>query len=427
MRRIAEKLRDLLPFLRAKSGNVAILFSIAIIPIVGAMGAAVDYSMATANRTSMQKALDATALALAKLMPISQSELNSKGWDLFRSSTGTLMLSLEQSDLVIDTSVTGKLILTVTGHYTPQISGLMGIQTFPVVARSAVNWGMQKLELALALDNTGSMADNNKMTELKAAAKNLLVKMQQSAKSPGDVKVSIIPFHINVRVDTAGFPNNSSWLKFDKWDEDNKSCFLFWCTYKNRNQWDGCIEDRDQNYDTLDTAPTSSATKFPAKQCPWSLTTLYPLSYDWTALSSKIDAMQPDGNTNVQIGLAWAWHSLTSTEPLTQAAAASSSLNKIIILMTDGQNTQSRYYNTDVQTPTAWEVAQMDARTLTTCTNIKAAGIKIYSIRVIDGNADMLRSCASDPSMFYDVQVASELNAVFNSIGSALAKLYISQ
>lgn len=79
MRRIAEKLRNLLPFLRAKSGNVAILFSIAIIPIVGAMGAAVDYSMATANRTSMQKALDATALALAKLMPISQSELNSKG------------------------------------------------------------------------------------------------------------------------------------------------------------------------------------------------------------------------------------------------------------------------------------------------------------------------------------------------------------
>ena len=67
----------------------------------------------------------------------------------------------------------------------------------------------------------------------------------------------------------------------------------------------------------------------------------------------------------------------------------------------------------------------MDARTLTTCTNIKTAGIRIYTIRVIDGNEDMLRSCASDPSMYYDVQTASQLTSVFNSIGATLAKLHL--
>ena len=42
-----------------------------------------------------------------------------------------------------------------------------------------VVWGVKKLELALALDVTGSMASNNKMTELKKAAKSLLTTMKR--------------------------------------------------------------------------------------------------------------------------------------------------------------------------------------------------------------------------------------------------------
>ena len=52
-----------------------------------------------------------------------------------------------------------------------------------------VKWGVKKLELALVLDNTGSMASNGKMTELKTAAKNLLTTLKNAAKQPGDVKV----------------------------------------------------------------------------------------------------------------------------------------------------------------------------------------------------------------------------------------------
>ncbi len=49
-----------------RKGNAAVIFAIAIIPLVGAMGAAVDYSMANSNRSSMQKALDAANLAASK-------------------------------------------------------------------------------------------------------------------------------------------------------------------------------------------------------------------------------------------------------------------------------------------------------------------------------------------------------------------------
>lgn len=407
---------------RSRAGNVAVIFGIAIVPVIGGIGAALDYSQANSNRSSMQKALDATALALAKLMPLSQAQLNEKGWQIFTANVGKLKVSMPQSGLVITTPTVGKIQLVATGQYTPQISGFIGVQTFPVAVSTEVQWGMKKLELALALDNTGSMDWNNKMTELKKAAKNLLTTLQNSTARPGDVKVSIIPFHKEVRLDTSIFTSLSPWLKWEDWEDANQTC-----TGKNKKEvcipnlrttWDGCIMDRDEPYDASDADPTSSATKFPTKQCSYSLAPMLPLTNDWTALSNTIDAMNPDGNTNVSIGLQWAWHSLTSSDPFTQAAAPAYDLSKYIILMTDGENTENRWTRSS---------SRIDARTAATCAAVKAAGIKVYTIRVIDGDATLLRNCASDPSMYFDVQNAGQLTSVFNSIGATLARLHLSQ
>lgn len=444
----------------SRNGNAAILFALSIIPVVGAAGAALDYSMANSNRTSMQKSLDATALALAKLMPLTQAQLDSQGWKIFQASLGNVSVDLQPSDLRITTPGTGKLVLDVSGQYRPSVSGVIGVSDFPVGAHSEVTWGIKKLELALALDNTGSMSSNSKMTELKKAAKNLLTTLQNAARNPGDVKVSIVPFNTAVNVGTSN--KDASWIRWDLWEADNGSCNKSGyntqssCTAQkvctksqytsqstcqnnggnwvnatwtpaNRNTWNGCVEDRDKdtnvNYDVLDTTPTASdATKFPAFQCTYTVTDLMPLSYDWTALANKIDAMQPNGATNVTIGLAWGWHSLTPTIPLTEAAPPADDLSKFMILMTDGDNTQNRFGGNGSS-----YCAQCDTRTALACTNAKAAGIRIYTIRVIDGNADLLRNCASDPSMYFDVQSASDLNAVFNAIGGQLASLHLSQ
>jgi Flp pilus assembly protein TadG len=412
-----------------RKGNVAILFALSIVPLVGATGAAVDYSMANSARTSMQKALDSTALALAKLMPLSQAQLDSQGWQIFQASLGTISVPLQQSDLSISTPGIGRLVLNVSGRYQPAIATVLGIDNFPVGARAEVTWGLKKLELALALDNTGSMASNNKMTELKKAAKNLLTTLESAAKNPGDVKVSIVPFNTQVNIDTSNV--NAAWVRWDLWENDNYTCSGSGssrvCTPRPHSYWTGCVEDRDKdnnrNYDVTDFTPTATNnTKFPAIQCTGSLVTMMPLTYDWTALAAKIDAMNSNGATNVTIGLAWAWHSLTQSIPLTQGAAPAQDLSKYIILMTDGQNTQNRWNGNGSD-----YCAQCDARTALACTNAKAAGIRLYTIRVIDGNADLLRNCATDPSMYFDVQSASDLTAVFNAIGGQLASLHLSQ
>ena len=48
-------------------------------------------------------------------------------------------------------------------------------------------------------------------------------------------------------------------------------------------------------------------------------------------------------------------------------------------------------------------------------------------MRVIDGNATLLKNCATKPDMYYDVQQASQLNSVFASIAQNLANLRIAK
>ena len=52
-------------FYRREDGQVAVMFALAIVPLVGAVGAAVDYSHGNQVRTSLQKALDSAVLAAA--------------------------------------------------------------------------------------------------------------------------------------------------------------------------------------------------------------------------------------------------------------------------------------------------------------------------------------------------------------------------
>src|SRR5882757_1270963 len=53
-------------FVGADEGNIAVIFAIALVPLLGFVGAAVDYTRANAARSSMQAALDSTALMLSK-------------------------------------------------------------------------------------------------------------------------------------------------------------------------------------------------------------------------------------------------------------------------------------------------------------------------------------------------------------------------
>ena len=287
-----------------------------------------------------------------------------------------------------------RLDLSASGIVATSFTKVLGQQSIAINATSEVLWGVKKLELALALDNTGSMSSNNKMTELKKAAHGLLDTLKKAAKKDGDIKIAIIPFDTTVNLGTSY--KNEPWFDFDSID-CNGGQSGNGCNSSNwKDHWEGCIRDRAYPYDAQDTAPTSANTNtlFPVHDCG-ELAKLLPLTTDWTKLKNKVDEMQPNGNTNVTIGLAWGWHALTKSTPLSEAADPSPDLDKVLLILTDGDNTES-WDNTNNKKVTT--ESAINARTALACTNIKAANVKIYAVRVINGNSALLKPVPATPA-----------------------------
>ena len=256
-------------FLQNQKGGVAPMLALAIIPLIGMVGAAVDYSRASSTRTAMQAALDSTALMLSKdAQSLTAAQLDSKASAYFNALFHRPEASNVQVTPQFSTPQQGSFNIKVTGSATisTMFWRLVGQDQVNITASGEVVWGIKKLNLALALDNTGSMASSNKMTELKKAAHGLLDTLKKAEKTPGDIKISIIPFAVDVNVGTdkrrrvldrlgglgrqernlqqvlvhipraAAINNNGTW------------------TPANHSTWNGCVMDRDQNNDVNATA-----------------------------------------------------------------------------------------------------------------------------------------------------------------------------
>ena len=75
------------------------------------------------------------------------------------------------------------------------------------------------------------------------------------------------------------------------------------------------------------------------------------------------------------IGLAWGWQSLTQTAPLNAPAFDPSyQYRQIIILLTDGLNTQDRWYGNGSQTSTQVDSRMYDSSGNGTCANAARVG-----------------------------------------------------
>ena len=148
-----------------------------------------------------------------------------------------------------------------------------------------------------------------------------------------------------------------------------------------------------------------------------------PLSYDWTGMTTLVNSMTPNGNTNQGIGLQLGWQSLVGGGPFPTPPVENPNYKytKVIILMTDGLNTQNRWYS---------DQNSIDTRQATTCANVKAAGIVLYTVQVNTGGdptSALLQNCATDASKFFLLTSANQMVAAFTQIGTALSNLRIAQ
>ena len=124
------------------------------------------------------------------------------------------------------------------------------------------------------------------------------------------------------------------------------------------------------------------------------------LGYDWSAMTTLVNSMKPEGGTNQNIGILMGWMSLAGVGPFTTPAEDPKyTYNHIIIVLSNSLDTWNRWYGNGSAHST-----QVDARQALTCDNIKAANILMYTVQLNttgDPTSTVLQNCATKFCKFF--------------------------
>jgi Flp pilus assembly protein TadG len=251
----------------------AVIFGLMGTVLIALGGAVVDYITVEQNRSIAQIALDAAVLGLqSQIEEKSTTQLGADVLALVRDRLNQRNLTLSVLNTTVDKEE-GKLRVTVRFDGPTHFVTLVGVHSLGAVLTSEATRKNQRVEIAMVLDNSGSMAESNRMGHLKAAAHqaiNTFFKDQQPNDANPHMFVGIVPFtqFVNVGTDNA----NAAWL-----DRQGRSSIAddnllldprapiadfdridLFGQFVNES-WRGCVEARPYPYDTDDTEPVSTS------------------------------------------------------------------------------------------------------------------------------------------------------------------------
>lgn len=487
MPRIIPELKILINKFRSdENGAVSIIYGPLAIVLLLAGGLAIDYARGYLVKKEINRALDAAVLAAGSLPVTDVIAMTTIAKQYFDAniSASTKKDYAPQINVVVGNS---DVTVTSTANVPTILMKLAGHDSMEVNAKSVAGRTLVNIEVALVLDNTGSMS-GSKMTDLKSAAKTLVDTLYATEGSSEYVEVALIPFTGAVNIGTGN--KYASWVDFAgdsvAAQEDYGSSQTYsWKTSLNGKtayevlddygiSWKGCVRARvgtglNSNGDTVDLdlwdIPPSSSdvnTKWapylkpihtlggsPSKKkvkkvlkysstCPSA--SILPLTNDHGTVKSKVDSMVASGYTSVPIGLIWGWRVLSSAAPFTEGDLETNSENrKVIVLLTDGQNHHGYDYNGIYSAygmpsydhlGSGWLGNELDEKLETICTNVKSANILIYSItfQLDDTNTqNLMRACATREDMYFNSPNGASLQDAFNQIATGLQKLRLTK
>jgi Flp pilus assembly protein TadG len=517
-------------FARAERGNVAMMFALAMIPVIGAVGAAVDYSRVAQVQARLTDSLDAAVLALGTQPEMSNEDAFATVEDWLNLHMGEKYAGYWTLDDV-NQDKKGVISATASGSVDTTIVNVLGIDKVAIGATAEIVRNIGKVELALVLDNTGSMK-GTKLTKLKDAATKLVDALAASTKNKDDLRIGLVPFSQTVRVGSAYA--DADWIDADGESESAKTLFLgqevnrFDLFDKLDADWSGCVETRAGEYEATEDfdagnpdslyvpyfAPDEPGIKgakgaglyansyladsdLPVIEAALTLlglgelfdslpefmllqgdltkyvgapqtgTSNGSLGYQFgpnsgcetqplmrltsnsDGVKTAIGNMIAAGNTDVPIGLTWGWNVISPIGPFADGKPyKDEEWQKFVVLMTDGNNEnqvgnledlsfysgvgyvwQGRMGVPPDNTKKSERTKARDERLGEICKAMTDKGIILYTIRVEVNNSSspVLEDCAVAPGKFYEVDSASQLNAVFADIGASIQKLRLSR
>lgn len=218
-------------FWNDKRGNYIMMTAVAIVPIMGAVALAVDYTEMSRQRQTTLNALDAAGIATARRLVEGATDDQAKAYakEFFEANLGSVDPANTKLTVVLPANNTGggTLKLSAALKYKPSfvptaamlIGRKSGSNQVDFQATSEVRL-KNTLEVALVLDNSGSMDEygsgtgDKRITLLKAAAKQLVetlalqaAQMKQVSKP---VQFGLVPFSASVNVGPTY--DDASWM-----------------------------------------------------------------------------------------------------------------------------------------------------------------------------------------------------------------------
>ena len=387
-------------FTISRRGVVAVIFALAAVPIIMAIGGALDYGNAHILKSRLAEALDKAALAVGATSLSDKKAIEQTLDAYFKANFDDQGIGRKLS---ITTNISESTIsLSATGQVDTAFLSIIGVNELTVKVETEVVRETTGLEVALVLDNTGSMQSNNRIGALRIAAAELVDILFQGQETPDKVKIGLVPFVTTVnigkdkekdfvRIPGHDYPDDEPWKgcvearpsphdvqdsfspgnsESGEWDPyyweseplDVEGTQIFENTCIN-TWWrpktpinppipvavptplpTGRAGDTFAGHANADTPPnfiidtTPPTTKGPNQACP---DPIIPLTNKRSVLKTAILAMQPwSGNgTMAHLGAVWGWRVLSPSVPFTEGSPTGTEGNKkAIIILTDGRN-----------------------------------------------------------------------------------------
>ncbi len=348
--------RRLRVFGQDESGNL-IIFGVYIwVLIFMVAGIGIDLMRVERDRTALQYTLDRAVLAAADLdQTLNPKTVVEDYFDKAGMSDYLASVTVQQG--------LGYRIVSATAEteIKTQFMHMNGVDTLKAPAAGTAEESIGGVEVSLVLDVSGSMGSNRRLTNLKIAAKNFVDEMTQNSED-GKLSISVVPYATQVSVPDGIFNrlnptqehNYSNCINFPS-AEFSKTDISTTYNYERTmhfDVWDD-FDGRDDDPKRLVRSPVCEDSN--ARE-------ILPLQKDATKLKNYIDGLWADGNTSIDLGLKWGTAlidpSMQSvvTGLIADDTVASDFANrpnayndgetlKVIVLMTDGQNTSQYYLN----------------------------------------------------------------------------------
>jgi Flp pilus assembly protein TadG len=339
-------------FRREEEGSLIIFGLFAFVMMLLLAGVSLDLMRFEERRTTLQNTIDRASLAAADL----QQTLDPK--DVVKDYFAKAGLTPPADENIIVTqgmlSDYRKVEIKVSEQMPTWFMALVGVKTLSTPAASTAEESVGQIEISLILDISGSMNSNNRLKNLKPAAKSFVDQIFDSAEAD-KVSISIIPYATQVAIsdDLASYFNMTAEHTYSNCIEFNPSAGDFDTTAVSFGFGaSDRVYQRNGHFDPFYKASPPSLTNCPTE----TERQVLPFSGDRNQLKTYINNLTAEGNTSIDIGMKWGAALLDpSMQGVVDGMIDDGDLPsafsdrpysyddndalKIIVLMTDGENT----------------------------------------------------------------------------------------